>query len=134
MTSTINIFASGNVLSEEDLASFAQEQASSGGDTHDVRITGESSVVSQDDCVVHVVRHGKRGSHCLKVPGGSTIENVMSVLSASTGEHNVWNTVNNTFSLKVDGGDLIDDCSSGTELTTGDHTLIVSPKVAGGVC
>jgi hypothetical protein len=131
MSSTINIFASGNVLSEEDLSKLAQEQAIS--TTGNGSPTGGGTTSAEDSCTVHVIRHGKRGSHCLQVSNGSTIASVMGMLSEQTGESDVWNIVNNTFSLRMDGGPLRDDCSGNTELTPGDHTLIVSPKVAGGI-
>ena len=125
---TTNIFLGGNVMSEAELSRLAMGQATSNavtdGDTTTTAV-GEGTVV-------HVIRHGKRGSHCLQMDPGSTINDVMSTLMQQTGD-SAWNSANNTFSVRVDGGELSNDCDSSYEFS-GDTetTLIVSPKVIGG--
>jgi hypothetical protein len=127
---TNNFFGS-NVMTEEELSKLAMGQATSG--SVEPRVT-LSDTVGADDAytTVHVVRHGKRGSHCLKVEAGCTVKDVMNLLAVDTGDTGAWNVSSNTFSVRVDGGDLNDDCDNGYTFSEGESTLIVSPKVVGG--
>ena len=57
---TTNIFLGGNVMSEAELSCLAMGQATSNA------VEGTQAVTpTGDGTVVHVIRHGKRGSHCL---------------------------------------------------------------------
>ena len=129
---TTNIFLGNNVMTEEELSRLAMGQATAGNGSR-VAVTDTTTSTSENVATVHVVRHGKRGSHCLKVDPGSTINDVMAVLSVDTGDAGAWNMSTNTFSVRLDGGELNNECGGDYTFSEGtEHTLIVSPKVVGG--